>query len=213
VLTYDVQGQGGGETLPHEPLPSTPSHHDANPRSEGAKVSADNPYWQLFDRAVDRRTATPGRTSKIAIIGHSMGAAAVSKVPGIDKRVEAVDSMLVVPRASTHVEHTDIPLVLPASRYGQDLSSHYVQAWLDRYLKHRSNDSALTASTLRYLEPVGNGRWQPVTLHRGSLRLTPRRLSLSKPRLWFRRRLRGTIGHDHRHTVPDGSRVLPRHSR
>ena len=296
VLTYDVQGQGGGETLPHEPLPgsaqpggesnalpfcnpfatpqdgeqfgcpgapaqqlsnfvvgtedalsfftSTPSHHYANPRAEGAKVSAFNPYWQQFDRSVDTRTATPGRTMKIAIIGHSMGAAAVSKVQGTDKRVAAVvaldkltgpgasgpldgtgnkpvvpalgmqseygftvspyltsggssltpdpspngpdpkreratgydawrkagiDSMVVVPRASTHLDYTDIPLVLPASRYGQDLSSHYVQAWLDRYLKHRSNDTALTGGTFRYLEPRGNGVWAPVTLHRASL--------------------------------------------
>ena len=59
-------------------------------------------------------------------------------------RKAGVDSMLVVPRASTHLEYTDIPLVLPASRYGQALSSHYVQAWLDRYLKHQSNDAALT---------------------------------------------------------------------
>ena len=295
VITYDVQGQGGGETLPHEPLPapapggesnalpfcnpfatpqpgeqygcpgapaqqlsnfvvgtedalsfftSTPSHHYANPRSAGAKVTTFNPYWRFFDRSPDRRTATPGRTTRIAIIGHSMGAAAVSKVQGTDRRVEAVvaldkltgpgaagpldgtgnkpvvpglglqseygftvspyltsggssltpqpspdgpdprreratgydswrkagvDSMLVVPRASTHLEYTDIPLVLPASRYGQALSSHYVQAWLDRYLKHRRNDAALTGDTFRYLEPAGNGVWAPVTLHRGSL--------------------------------------------
>ncbi|MET0998833.1 MAG: alpha/beta hydrolase [Marmoricola sp.] len=291
VLTYDVQGQGGGETLPHEPTPgaesnalpfcnpfatpqqgeaygcpgvpaqqlsnfvvgtedalsfftSTPAKHYANPRSEGAKVSAFNPYWQLFDRSPDRRTATPGRTLRIAVIGHSMGAAAVSKVQGTDKRVAAVvaldklagpgaagpldgsgnkpvvpalalqseygftvspyltsggssltpqptpdgpdprrerapgydawraagvDSMLVVPRASTHLEYTDIPLVLPASRYGQDLSSHYVQAWLDRYLKHQRNDAALTGETFSYLEPVGNGVWKPVALKRGSL--------------------------------------------
>ncbi|MCW2709883.1 MAG: hypothetical protein JWR64_668 [Marmoricola sp.] len=291
VLTYDVQGQGGGETLPHEPAPgsqsnalpfcnpfatpqdgeeygcpgapaqqlsnfvvgtqdalsfftSTPSRHYANPRSEGAKVSAFNPYWQLFDRSPDKSPATPGRTSRIAIIGHSMGAAAVSKVQGIDRRVAAVvaldklagpsstgpldgsgnrpvvpalalqseygftvspyltsggssinpepspggpdpkreratgydawrradvDSMLVVPRASTHLEYTDIPLVLPASRYGQDVSSHYVQAWLDRYLKHQRNDSALTGRTFRYLEPVGNGVWRPITLQRDSL--------------------------------------------
>ena len=296
VLTYDVQGQGGGETLPHEPLPSTtgpggesnalpfcnpfaaprdgeqfgcpgvpsqqlsnfvvgtkdalsfftstPARHYANPRSEGAKVNAYNPYWQQFDRAADKRTATPGRTSKIAIIGHSMGAAAVSKVQGTDKRVAAVvaldklagpgasgpldgsgnkpvvpalalqseygftvspyltsggssltpqptpegpdpkreratgydawrkagvDSMLVVPRASTHLEYTDIPLVLPASRYGQALSSHYVQSWLGRYLKHQRNDSALTGTSFKYLEPAGNGRWKPITLQRGSL--------------------------------------------
>jgi dienelactone hydrolase len=291
VLTYDVQGQGGGETLPHEPMPgsesnalpfcnpfaapkdgeqygcpgvpaqqlsnfvvgtkdalsfftSTPSHHYANPRSEGAKVSAYNPYWQQFDRAADSRTATPGRTSKIAIIGHSMGAAAVSKVQGTDRRVATVvaldkltgpgasgpldgdgnkpvvpalalqseygfsvspyltsggsslapqptpdgpdpkreratgydawrhagvDSMLVVPRASTHLEYTDIPLVLPASRYGQALSSHYVQAWLDRYLKHQRNDSVLTGTAFKYLEPAGNGVWKPVNLQRRSL--------------------------------------------
>ncbi len=296
VLTYDVQGQGGGETLPHEPLPgsagpggesnalpfcnpfatprpgeqlgcpgvpsqqlsnfvvgtedalsfftSTPQHPYANPRAQGAAVSDHNPYWRLFDRSPDRRTATPGRTTRIAIVGHSMGAAAVSKVQGTDDRVEAVvaldkltgpdssgaldgsgnvpvvpalamqseygftvspyltsggsslnpqpspdgpdprrerrtgydawrragiDSMLVVPRASTHLEYTDIPLVLPASRYGQDLSSHYVQAWLDRYLKHRRDDAALTGTTFGYLEPVGNGQWSPVTLRRGSL--------------------------------------------
>jgi hypothetical protein len=293
ALTYDVQGQGGGETLPHEPAPvpggtsnalpfcnpfatpkdgeqsgcpgvpfqqlsnfvvgtqdalsfftSTPSKHYANPSSAGAKVDAYNPFWKQFDRSPDTHTVTPGRTSRIAIIGHSMGAAAVSKVQGTDKRVEAVvaldkltgpgasgpldgtgnmpvvpalgmqseygftvspyltsggssltpsaspsgpdprreratgydawrkagvDSMVVVPRASTHLDYTDIPLVLPASRYGQDLSSHYVQAWLDRYLKHASNDSALTGTSFRYLEPVGNGRWSPVTLKRESL--------------------------------------------
>jgi len=42
-----------------------------------------------------------------------------------------------VPRASTHLDYSDIPYVLPASRYGQDLTSVYVQAWLDRYLKHQ----------------------------------------------------------------------------
>jgi dienelactone hydrolase len=291
VLTYDVQGQGGGESLPHEPVPggtsnalpfcnpfaaprdgeqlgcpgvpfqqlsnfvvgtrdalsfftSTAARHYANPRSEGARVSAFNPYWRLFDRSPDRRTATPGRTSRIAIIGHSMGAAAVSKLQGTDRRVAAVvaldklagpgstgaldgtgnkpvvpalalqseygftvspyltsggssltpgaspdgpdprreratgydawrkagvDSMLVVPRASTHLDYTDIPLILPASRYGQDLASHYTQAWLDRYLKHRRNDAALTGRSFRYLEPTGHGVWKPTTLDRDSL--------------------------------------------
>jgi hypothetical protein len=82
---------------------------------------------------------------------------------------KGLDTMLVVPRASTHLEYTDIPLVLPASRYGQDVASHYVQAWLDRYLKHRHDDAALFGTTFRYLEPVGNGRWSPVTLHRDPL--------------------------------------------
>jgi hypothetical protein len=175
-------------------------------------VNAFNPLWQLFDRTPDTRTATPGRTTRIAIIGHSLGASAVSQVQGTDPRVETVvaldklqgpgdngiaenkakpvvpalgiqseygfnvypywmaggssiqpkpqppdqapnpkreqltgfdawrkagvDTMLIVPRASTHLEYTDIPYALPASRYGQDFSSYYVQAWLGRYLKH-----------------------------------------------------------------------------
>ena len=221
---------------------STPDHPYRNKAAGGADVTAYNPYWRLFDRSPDHRTVTPGRTTRIAIIGHSMGAAAVSKVQGIDDRVEAVvaldklvgpsssgpldgsgnkptvpalavqseygftvtpwfmsggsslapqpspdgpdpmrerrtgfdawrragvDSMLVVPRASTHLEYTDIPLVLPASRYGQDLTSVYVQRWLDRYLKHR--DPGLLDTSFRYLEPVGDGTWAPVSLKRDRL--------------------------------------------
>ena len=227
---------------------STPRKHYRNPRAAGAAVSDFNPYWRLFDRSRDRRTATPGRTTRIAIIGHSLGAAAVSKVQGIDRRVEAVvaldklsgdtstsasgspldgsgnvpvvpalavqseygftvspwfasggsslapasspdgpdpmreratgydawteagvDSMLVVPRASTHLEYTDIPLVLPASRHGQALTSIYVQRWLDRYLKHRGGPSALLDRSFRYLEPTGSGHWTPTTLRRDPL--------------------------------------------
>jgi dienelactone hydrolase len=286
VLTYDVQGQGSSETLPHETndaLPfcnpfaeprdgeqfgcpgvpsqqlsnfvvgtrnalgfftSTPRRPYANPGAEGVEVSPHNPYWRLFDRSRDRRTDTPGRHTRIAVVGHSMGAAAVSRVQATDRRVMAVvaldkltgdgaegpldgsgnvpvvpalalqaeygftvspwflsggsslrpqpspegpdprrerrtgfdawaragvDSMLVVPRASTHLEWTDIPLALPASRWGQALSSVYVQAWLDRYLKHRANDRHLLADRFRYLEPVGGGRWEPVRLDRDEL--------------------------------------------
>jgi len=286
ALTYDVQGQGTSETLPHENnnavpfcnpfatpkdgeefgcpgvpaqqlsnfvvgtetaldfFTSTPGRPYANPGSAGAPVSSYNPYWKLFDRSRDRQTDTPGRKTRIAIIGHSLGAAAVSKVQGTDRRVETVvaldklagpssggaldgngnvptvpalavqseygftvspwfmsggsslqpspspdgpdpmrerqtgfdswrkagvDSMLVVPRASTHLEYTDIPLALPASRWGQDLTSVYVQAWLDRYLKHRANDATLLGTRFHYLEPTGNGTWSPVTLHRNPL--------------------------------------------
>jgi hypothetical protein len=267
VLTYDVQGQGTSETLPHQPSPlnqpiapfcnpldcpgfpsqqldnfvvgtedaldfitSNPNHHYPNFNSAGASSSSPyNPFWRSFDPA-------PG----LAIIGHSMGAAAVSKVQGTDDRVAAVvaldkltgpgtdgpldgtgnvptvpalavqseygftvnpwflsggnslnpepspdgpdpmreratgydawqkagvDAMLVVPRASTHLEYTDIPLVLPASRYGQDVTSVYVQRWLDRYLKHRSAAPLLDTS-FRYLEPTGGGEWTPVRLDR-----------------------------------------------
>jgi dienelactone hydrolase len=222
---------------------ATPRKPYANPGSAGAEVTSHNPYWRPFDSSRDRRTDTPGRRTRIAIIGHSMGAAAVSKVQGYDERVmtvvaldklagsgsntlpgagndptvpalaiqseygftvspywlsggsslapqpspegpdphrekrtgfdswqkAGVDSMLVVPRASTHLEYTDIPLVLPASRWGQALSSVYVQAWLDRYLKHRDNDDQLLGTKFRYLEPIGDGVWEPVALRRNPL--------------------------------------------
>jgi hypothetical protein len=291
VLTYDVQGQGTSETLPHTsggalpfcdllspplagemtPCPgfpfqqqanfvvgtedaldfftSTPDSPYPNPKVAAAKVNAFNPFWAVFDRSPDPHPNAPGRTTRIAIVGHSLGAAAVSYVQGVDDRVATVvaldklfgpsagdngisdsadnvprvpalavqseygftvtpwqlsggsslipapslkgpdpmrerdtgfedwrraglDTMLVVPRASTHLEYTDIPLVLPASRYGQDLTSHYVQVWLDRYLKHdtsAANTAALTGTSFRYLEPTGLGRWSPVTLDRASL--------------------------------------------
>ena len=286
VITYDVQGQGTSETLPHQGpqadipwcdptakpagleengcpgvpfqqtsnfvygtedaldfLLSTPDRPYKNPAAGSADVNAFNPLWRLIDRRPDTRTVTPGRTSKVAIIGHSLGAAAVSYVQGVDKRVEAVvaldkltagkndmfnvdvkpvvpglgvqseygfnvepywmmsdsfsiqpqphspsqgpdpqreektgfdgwrkagvDSMVVVPRASTHLEYTDISYALPASRYGQDVGSHYTQAWLDKYLKHDpSADGRLLATKFTYLEPVGDGKWSPVTLNR-----------------------------------------------
>ena len=290
VLTYDVQGQGTSETLPHQgtiadlpycdlaappapgedsPCPglpaqqtsnfvygtedaisfflSTPAKRYPNPQAGSAKVNAYNPQWRSFDRSPDLNTVTPGRTTRLALVGHSLGAVAVSYVQGVDKRVEAVvaldklttstavagsspftaqgalkpvvpglgvqseygftvapyfanpglfspgpptsptqapdpereektgfdgwkaagvDSMVIVPRASTHLEYTDISYVLPASRYGQDVASHYAQAWIDKYVKHApAADSALLATSFSYLEPTSSG-WHAVTLKR-----------------------------------------------
>lgn len=267
VLTYDVQGQGTSETFPHQDgpvdgfpfcdptatpapgemtgCPGVPSQQLSN-FVVGTDAALDfftsrrNPFRRSFDRSPDRHPFTPGRTTRIAIVGHSMGAAAVSKVQGTDDRVATVvaldkltgpgssgaldgsgnvptvpalavqseygftvnpwfmsggsslnpapspngpdpmreratgydawrqagvDAMLVVPRASTHLEYTDIPLVLPASRYGQDLTSVYVQRWLGHYLKHEPA-RPLLARSFRYLEPVGNDEWKPVRLDR-----------------------------------------------
>ncbi len=220
---------------------STPGSPYSNPHAGTTQVNGFNPYWQLFDRSTDKRTVTKGRTTRVAIVGHSLGAAAISYVQGVDKRVEAavaldklsadpnegipqsekvepvvpalgiqseygfnvqpytvshgssiepkpgapdqgpdptrerktgfenwrkagVDSMVIVPRASTHLEYTDVAYVLPASRYGQDVASVYTQRWLDRYVKHR--DAPLLSSSIRYLEPADVGRWQGVTLQR-----------------------------------------------
>lgn len=292
VLTYDTQGQGRSETLPHQGLPELapnvpgqrldpdvpfcdplmpPARYEANgcpgvPSQQAANFvvgtqdalsfllstptrpyrGTSNPYWRAIDRRPDPTPNAPGRTAKVAIIGHSLGASAVSYVQGIDRRVSAavaldklsagtgsnptgaslpvtkpvvpalgvqseygftvapytanggsslrptpvppsqapdrrrelatgytgwraagVDSMVVVPRASTHLEYTDIPLALPASRYGQAVTSHYVQAWLGKYLRNEpSADTALLAGRFRYLEPTSTGAWKPVVLDR-----------------------------------------------
>ncbi len=131
VLTYDVQGQGTSETLPHEESPlrqesipfcnpldcpgfpsqqldnfvvgtedaldfftSNPNHHYPNEMSDGASsTSPYNPFWRSYDR-------DPG----LAIIGHSLGATAVTQVQATDDRVATVvaldklDSTGVTPR-------------------------------------------------------------------------------------------------------------------
>ncbi|WP_322937177.1 alpha/beta fold hydrolase [Nocardioides bizhenqiangii] len=222
---------------------SRPSAPYANPAAGTTEVDRFNPWWREWDRSPIRNPRTPGRTTRLAIVGHSMGGAAVSYVQGYDERVAAVvaldklwsegpapfgqrpvrpvvpslgiqaeygftpspwhlsagsslvpalspqgpdprrekatgfdrwsarglETMVVVPRASTHLEFADVPLVLPASRYGQALSSVYTQAWLGHYLKGDTGAGALLAPRFRYLEPVGRGRWAPVRLVRDEL--------------------------------------------
>ena len=227
---------------------STPSAPYANPSAGTADVDAHNPLWELFDRSPDPDSVTPGRTTRLALVGHSLGAIAVSYVQAVDERVQTivaldklstrasirdgeefdalgtltpevpalglqseygftvapyfansglfdtsgagspteapdprrelatgydgwtaagVDSMVIVPRASTHLEYTDIAYVLPASRYGQALSSAYTQAWLAKYLQHDpAADATLLADSLDYLEPDATGTWRPITLDR-----------------------------------------------
>ena len=299
VLSFDVQGQGRSETLPHQgpdpavpgcsastaagqqtPCTGVPSEQQSDfdqdtedavsfllssparrypEAASGASTDGFDPWWKLFDRSPDRQTSTPGRTTRVALIGHSTGAVADSYLQGVDERIETavaldkitatpqaisddqaelgslpgpvvpkvpilglqseygfepqpyweagcssfepcaaaggvpgapdptrapdpnreeatgfdtwlargVDSMLVVPRSSTHLDYTDEPPILPASARGQAMASYYVQAWLNQYLRHQPGaGTALLAGTLHYLEPVGQGRWEPVTIER-----------------------------------------------
>ena len=264
VLTYDVQGQGTSQTLPGDgSLNGVPSQQIDNftvgtqdaltfllstpedpAPAYGAgqdEVTGSNPWAELLDRRPDRVPNAAGRTDKVAVVGHSLGAAAISQLQATDERISTivaldklgasvteegvpvepvvpalavqseygftvspyltsggsslrpepspdgpdptrekatgfdawrsagVDSLLVVPRASTHLEYTDIPLALPASRYGQALTSVYVQRWLDHYLKNRGSLRPLLAERFDYLEPVGGGVWEPVVLERDPL--------------------------------------------
>jgi hypothetical protein len=227
---------------------STPDAPYGNPAAGSAAVDGFNPLWEQFDRSPDTETATPGRTTRLALVGHSLGAIAVSYVQAVDDRVQTVvaldkltteasirgaepfeaqgplvpsvpalgvqseygftvapyfansglfdasgvgspteapdprrelatgydgwtaagvDSMVIVPRASTHLEYTDIAYVLPASRYGQAMASHYAQAWLGKYLQHDpAADDALLATSFDYLEPDSTGTWRSVALDR-----------------------------------------------
>ncbi|HZU78489.1 MAG TPA: hypothetical protein VE991_01125 [Acidimicrobiales bacterium] len=239
---------------------STPGTPYANTAVGTRHVDGFNPWWALFDRTPDPASATPGRTTRLALIGHSTGAVTASYLQGVDSRIEAavaldkitatpnaieddkaelgslpgpvtpvvpilgmqseygfepqpyweascssfepcpaapgggvsipdlrqapdpnreeatgfdtwvadgVDSMVVVPRASTHLDYTDEPPILPASVWGQAMASYYVQAWLAKYLQHDTTaDGRLLTSSIPYLEPVGHGVWKPITVAR-----------------------------------------------
>jgi pimeloyl-ACP methyl ester carboxylesterase len=296
VLTFDVQGQGQSETLPHEgadpdlpgcgslatqpgqvtPCPGVPSEQDQdfvdstedaisfflstpaapypNVDAGALPVNAYNPLWNQFDHSPDHATATPGRTTRLALIGHSTGAVIATYLQGVDPRIETVvaldkltatpaaisddeaetgslpgpvvpkvpalalqseygfepqpyfvadcssfepcltgapdldaapdpdreeatgfdtwraagvDSMIIVPRASTHLIYTDAPPVLPATVNGQEMASYYVQAWLAKYLKHDPDAGyQLLSPTIRYFGPDQNGRWSMHTFNR-----------------------------------------------
>jgi hypothetical protein len=80
---------------------------------------------------------------------------------------DSVDSMLIVPRASTHLIYTDSPPVLPASLNGSAMASYYVQAWLDKYLKHDPNaGEELLSPVIHYIGPSLSGQWVQQTFDR-----------------------------------------------
>jgi hypothetical protein len=82
-------------------------------------------------------------------------------------RGAGVDSAVIVPRASTHLDFTDTPPILPASRLGQAMASYYVQAWLALYLQHQPRAAtALQSPTIRYLIPGQGDSRQLVTFDR-----------------------------------------------
>jgi dienelactone hydrolase len=87
VLTYDVQGQGDSDLLPAHctpgSCPGVPYQQDYN-FYQGAE---DSLSW--FDSAKNPGYRTLDRT-RLAIAGHSLGAAAVSWVGQCDSRVKAI---------------------------------------------------------------------------------------------------------------------------
>src|SRR3954453_13319943 len=120
---------------------STPRKRYRSRNAGDTQVNGFNPLWKLFDRSRDRpsdrsrdrRTATRGRTRRVAIIGHSLGASAVSYVQGIDKRVETVVALdkLHGPGAQGGIPGPDVKPVVPAlavqSEYGFNTQPYWMQ--------------------------------------------------------------------------------------
>lgn len=75
------------------------------------------------------------------------------------------DTMQIALRASTHLEYTYVPYILPASRVGERVAYYYTQAWFDRYL--RGSTAAfdrLTATTFdgsADAHAIGAGDYDP----------------------------------------------------
>ena len=104
------------------------------------------------------------------------------------------DAMQIGLRASTHLEYTYVPYILPASRLGERVAFYYSLAWFDRYLKgDPSAFGRLTATTFDAsadASSIGAGTYDPARgagrpdRPRGGQRALPaRRPAGPRPRL------------------------------
>jgi hypothetical protein len=84
-------------------------------------------------------------------------------------RARHVDTAVIVPRASTHLDFTDLPPILPSSVLGQAMISYYTQQWLARYLQHKPQAAEkMQARTIRYLMPGPGDTRKLVSIDRDS---------------------------------------------
>lgn len=113
----------------------------------------------IFQRVILPKTEAPPRDFKAAAFKQI--------VANQEAFTRPVDTMLVIPRASTHLEYDYVPYVLPATRYGERVAMYYTLAWFDRYVKGdpsatarlivtRFDDSADESS-------IGAGTYDPAT--------------------------------------------------
>ncbi|HVT64543.1 MAG TPA: alpha/beta hydrolase [Mycobacteriales bacterium] len=84
-------------------------------------------------------------------------------------RAHHVDTAVIVPRASTHLDFTDLPPILPSSALGQAMISYYMQQWLALYLQHKPQAArAMRSTTIRYLMPGRGDVRRPIAFDRNS---------------------------------------------
>jgi hypothetical protein len=87
-------------------------------------------------------------------------------------KAAGVDTMVVVPRASTHYEfdYQPFPASLQASRYGERVAFYYILAWYDKYLDHdivRDGHTGTQRLTAEYFDgsadasSIGAGTFDP----------------------------------------------------
>ena len=69
---------------------SAPARPVREPRRRVGAGRRLQPLWESFDRSPDPDTVTPGRTTRLAVVGHSLGAIAVSYLQAVDDRIQAV---------------------------------------------------------------------------------------------------------------------------
>lgn len=84
-----------------------------------------------------------------------------------EAREHGVATMQVALRASTHLEWTFVPYILPASREGERVAMHYTLAWFDRWLQPgravdaRARLTAITFDDSADASAIGMGSWDP----------------------------------------------------
>ena len=101
----------------------------------------------------DKRTVTPGRTTRMAIVGHSLGASAVSYVQGVDPRVEtvvALDKLATARAAITPRVKPVVPALGIQSEYGFNVQPYWTQ--------HGLVDHAEPGARRRGAGPAPRGR-------------------------------------------------------
>src|SRR5207248_11088181 len=96
--------------------------------SDDPHLNSFNPLWAVLDHRRDKHSATHGRTTRVAIAGHSLGAAAVSYVQGVDKRVEAVVALDKLSATGSFAQDLKVKPVVPAlavqSEYGHNVQPY-----------------------------------------------------------------------------------------